>query len=105
MRSLNQLVTQARNLAKKFPGPHWNPEVRFVDLVEEVGELANAILVKEKHKSKKRQRADLADSLCDCIFNIFMLADNYQIDLDKEYQQALKQVRERIKKGDFKHIP
>jgi NTP pyrophosphatase (non-canonical NTP hydrolase) len=105
MKSLNQLVTQTKNLVKKFPGPHWNPEVRFVDLVEEIGELANAILVKENHKSKKRQRAELADSLCDCLFNIFMLAEHYKIDLDQEYQQIMKQVSERIKKGDFKHIP
>lgn len=105
MKSLNQLVIQTKNLVKKFPGPHWNPETRFVDLVEEIGELANAILVKENKKSKQRQKSEIADSLCDSIFNIFMLADIYKVDLDKEYQQVLKQVEKRIKAGKFEHIP
>lgn len=105
MKSLNQLVNQTKGLAKKFPGPHWSAETRFVDLVEEVGELANAILVAEKKKSKKRQRADLVDSLCDCLFNILMLAEIYKVDLDIEYQKMIKNLAKRIQKGDYVHIP
>ena len=105
MKSLNQLIIQTKNLVKKFPGPHWNPETRFVDLVEEVGELANAILVTENKKSKKRQKSEIADSLCDSIFNILMLADHYKVDLDQEYQKVLKEVEDRISQGKFEHIP
>jgi len=105
MTDLKQLIEKTKTLTKKFPVPQWSAETRFVDLVEEIGELANAILVAEKRKTKKRQKAEIADSLCDCLWNIFILADIYKIDLDKEYQKVLKQVAARIKKGDFKHIP
>ena len=101
MSSLQQLTDQTKKLTKKFPGSGWKAETRFVDLVEEIGELANAILVKEKRKSKKRQKSEIADSLCDCLYNILILSDIYKIDLDKEYQQVLKQIELRIKKGEF----
>jgi len=103
MKTLRQLIKQTKKITKKFPDPHWKAETRFVDLVEEIGELANAILVAEKRKSKKRQKAEIADSLCDCLWNIFILADIYGIDLDSEYQTVLKDVEKRISQGDFNY--
>jgi len=104
MKTLSQLIQQTKKITKKFPGKEWQAETRFVDLIEEIGELANAILVKEKRKSTKRQRAEIADSLCDCLWNIFILADIYNINLGSEYQKVLNNVAKRIKKGEFDYL-
>lgn len=73
-----------------------------VDLMEEAGELANSILVKEGFKNKKRAKADLVDSICDIIFDLYMIAEHYGVDVEKEYLKVLEQLKERIKKGEFK---
>ena len=80
----------------------WTPEAMLTDLTEEVGELANAILVKEGFKNEKRAKADLVDSICDILFDVFMIAEEYNIDVEKEYLKVLEQLQARIKKGEFK---
>src|SRR3989338_5702272 len=79
----------------------WTPEAMLTDLTEEVGELANAILVKEGFKNKKRAKADLIDSICDILFDLYMIAEHYGVDVEKEYQKVLEQLKERIDRGEF----
>lgn len=79
----------------------WTPEAMVVDLAEEVGELSNAVLVKEGFKNKGRQKADLVDSLCDILFDFYMLSEHYKVDLEKEYEKVLAQLEKRIKEGEF----
>jgi NTP pyrophosphatase (non-canonical NTP hydrolase) len=87
-----------------MPPPKWEVHQRFVDLVEEVGELANAIQTEEGYKSKSRKKSDLVDSICDVLYEIFSIAAFYNIDLDKEYPKVLKEIDGRRKKGDFDQI-
>lgn len=92
--AVNRKFMEARKL-------EWKPEVMLTDMAEEVGELANAILVERGFKSKNRKRAEIVDSLCDILFDIFMIADYYGVDMGKEYDKVLKQISERIDKGEF----
>ncbi len=86
---------------EKTRAKKWTPEVMALDLVEEVGELANSILVKEGFKNKKRAKADLVDSVCYVLFDLYMIAEHYGIDVEKEYLKVLEQLKERIKDGEF----
>ncbi len=79
----------------------WKPEVMLTDMAEEMGELANAILVERGFKSKNRLRADLVDSLCDVLFDIFMIAEYYGINMEPEYDKVLKEMQKRIESGEF----
>jgi NTP pyrophosphatase (non-canonical NTP hydrolase) len=79
----------------------WSPEVMFADLSEEVGELANAILTREGFKSGKRQKAELADSLCDILFDVLMIAGHYGIDMEKEHDKVFRGLEKRLEKGEF----
>jgi len=79
----------------------WTPEIVLAYLMEEVGELSNAILVKEGLKHQNRKKANLTDSLCDVLFNLFILAEYYGIDVEKEYQKVLEQLRKRMEKGEI----
>lgn len=82
----------------------WTIHTRFTELVEEVGELANAIQTTEGFKSKKRQKSEVIDSICDILYSVFEIANHYKVNLDDEYPKVLKQIDERRKRGDFDPI-
>lgn len=100
---LNEVVAETKKVKDKMPGKPWGIYQRFNDLVEETGELANAIQVKEGWKSKKRSKSDLVDSVCDVLYSVFLIASHYDIDLEIEYPKVLKEIDERRKNGDFDH--
>lgn len=81
----------------------WKAHNNFAAMVEEVGELANAIQVKEGFKSKKRKKAEIVDSICDILYELFRIAKWYKIDLDKGYPLVLKQIDKRRLNGEFDH--
>lgn len=85
----------------KSDGQRWDGKLRFIDLVEEVGELANAIMAEHGHKNPKRRKSEVADSICDILFSLLLFAHAYGIDLEKEYAGVLERIRERNRKGDF----
>lgn len=102
--SLKDLTEKTKKIVKRFPKKFtWGKKERFMDLVEEVGELANAILVEEKDKPKRTlfKNNSVADACCDLLFDLLILADIYGVDLDKEYPKMLRRLEERIKRGEF----
>jgi NTP pyrophosphatase (non-canonical NTP hydrolase) len=101
---LREAQESSGQLDKKFRQvrrQHWKPEVMLTDLVEEVGELANAILTREAYKSEKRNKADLADSLCDVLLAVFMISEHYGVSLEKEFPKVLQHIEKRLEDGDF----
>lgn len=71
----------------------WPPEVRCLDLAEEVGELARAVLAAEGRKAAPGvHREDVGDALCGVLLDVFALADHYRIDLDELYPAMLAQL-------------
>jgi len=79
---------------------------RMLDLVEEVGELASAMLYVDGGKTsgnpnKIKTREDIADGLADILYDLIILADHYKVDLPKEYSAMLKQLEKRFGDGDL----
>jgi NTP pyrophosphatase (non-canonical NTP hydrolase) len=101
--SLNKLKEKTQKVTSKIPNKNWTIHTRFVELVEEVGELANAIQTDEGFKSKKRKKSEVINSVCDILFEILNIAVYYKIDLDKEYPEVLKEIDQRRKSGEFDH--
>lgn len=102
--NLNQLIKATHKVASKMPiKKEWLVHNNFAAMVEEVGELGNAIQVEEGFKSKKRKKSEIADSICDILYELFRIAKWYKVDLDKEYPLVLKQIDNRRKRGDFNH--
>ena len=102
---MDKLQEKTIDLAKDFSGLKKKEHI-FMDLIEETGELATAILYTEKIKKGKNNgklsRDDIADALADMLFDMFLLADKYDIDLNKEYQRIIERLKMRVKKGEFK---
>lgn len=74
----------------------------MVDLAEEVGELARAVLIREgRKKPKPGERADVEDAICDVLFNLLLLADRYGVDLDKAYPAMLQRFHVRARKREL----
>lgn len=104
---MKELQKRTDSLNKKFektlPGPigKWDARTYLIDLMEEVGELSNAILVKDGNKSSKRKKSEIDNSLADIQFALFMLANRYEIDLENEYEKVLDELEERLERGEF----
>lgn len=102
-RSFSTLKQRALTLSKKFPNK-WDAKTHFVDLVEEVGELGNAVLVDSGDKSEKRRRADLKDSFADVLFELILMADECNVDLEKELSEMLDGLEKRLNNEEYKNI-
>lgn len=97
---MKKIVEKIQKIAELFPNK-MTKEQRFINLVEEIGELANAIAISEGHKSKKRKRSDLEDSFADVLFNLIVLASLYNISLEKEIDVMLDTLKVRIDNREF----
>lgn len=103
--TLNKAIEETKKVNKKMPNGNWTIHNRFTELVEEVGELANAIQTDEGFKSKKRKKSEVIDSVCDVLFELLLIAAYYKIDLEKEYPKVLNHIDGRRKSGEFDHLP
>lgn len=90
--SLSQWTARTASVLTAFPS--WSAEVRCLDLTEEVGELARAVLVAEGRKSTDLVEP-VAQALCGVLCDVFALAEQYQVDLDVQYGDQLAQLAAR----------
>jgi NTP pyrophosphatase (non-canonical NTP hydrolase) len=92
-----KLIDETLKVRDRF-GNKLGRKNRFIDLVEEVGELANAMLLYDKvkpDKYKKGTKDEIADAFVDIMYNVILLADHYKVDLDEEYLKMLKSLQKR----------
>lgn len=103
--TLKQLISRTKDINSKFPLDLGKKD-RFIDLVEEVGELAQSILITSGSKrtndpNKQKTIEDVKDALSDVLYNVIMLAEDHEIKLDDEYSLMLDRLEKRIQKGEF----
>lgn len=67
----------------------WDIKTRTVNLSEEVGELAHAILVNEKDKVDGT-KPTIAENLTNLLYELFLIANHYKVDLDKAWEEFIK---------------
>lgn len=101
----DEIIAKTTTLNNKFPNK-FDKRDRFIDLIEEAGELAQAIQIHDKRKftnnpSKQKTIEDVADALCDVMYDIILLSRDYEVSLEQEYLIMLDRLEERLKKGEF----
>jgi NTP pyrophosphatase (non-canonical NTP hydrolase) len=99
-KTLKQLIDEVLEAGAKFPNK-WDVKTHYIDLVEEVGELGNAILVESGDKSSKRQRAELEDSFADILFELIMLADEANVNLEQVLTKMLDELKIRQERKEY----
>jgi len=82
---------------------HTNEEVRYIDLVSEVGELGKELLSATNYGKKEYQQPPTAaEELGDCLFSLFALCCEMNVDAEKALQGAIAKYEIRItEKGDI----
>ncbi|MFV2014613.1 MAG: hypothetical protein ACC656_04255 [Candidatus Heimdallarchaeota archaeon] len=101
-KTFRQLQEKARALFSRFPN-RWDEKTCYVNLVEEIGELGNALLVKNKDKSIKRKRADFEDSFADILFSLIMMADESNVDLERSLSNMLEDLEVRLDNKEYEN--
>lgn len=92
LNSMSQWTARTASVLAALPS--WSAEVRCLDLAEEVGELARAVLVAEGRKPTDLEEP-VAQALCGVLFDVFALAEQYHVDLDVQYGDQLAALAER----------
>lgn len=72
-------------------GKGWTPFVMVTDLLEEAGEVASVIKGLEGFKppEKPKTKEMLATELSDLLYIVFVLAENYGIELEEAFMQTV----------------
>lgn len=88
-------------MKKRYPDVRWEVEHFTIDLMEEVGELANAILCERGHKFKNRQKSTIEDAIFDTLFDLFMIANEMGVDLEEAWENGLREMYDKLYSGSF----
>jgi len=102
-KTLQQLIVEVLEVGSNFPNK-WDLKTHYIDLVEEVGELGNAILVESGDKSMKRKRAELNDSFADVLFELIMMANEAGVDLEEALSTMLAELRVRQENREYHDV-
>lgn len=102
-KSFQTIIQEVLEAGERFPNK-WDLKTHYIDLVEEVGELGNAVLIETGSKSSKRQRAELKDSFADVLFELILMADEAGIDLEEVITQMLTEVKVRQENKEYHSV-
>ena len=104
MSDIKDLQKRALEIAKKYAElntrqghKEWGPKDRAMGFVTDVGELMELVMAKEGMRHIDDADAKLRHELSDCLWSILVLAANYGIDLENEFDATMDQLEERIR--------
>jgi len=76
-------------------GKTWTPFTMATKMLEEAGEVASAILGLEGIKPRGNYtETTLGRELSDLLYNVFIIAETYHIDLEHAYKQTIDKYEE-----------
>ena len=102
-KKLEQYQKEVAELVKKF-NFNWSAYVQYIHLVEEVGELGEAITVKEgdrKAGSGNKAQADhsnIEEEFGDILFTLMELANKYEISLSQIIEDTFVRYKNKLEK-------
>ena len=83
-------------LESKNCGRVWSNEEIFIGLVSDIGDMSRLILAKEGAMKVVNVEAALEHEISDCMWALFVLAKNYNIDIEKAFFENMKGLENRI---------
>lgn len=107
-KTLEQYQKEVAELVKQF-NFNWSTYIQYVHLVEEVGELGEALTVKEGDRqvgSGKKAQADhgnIEEELGDVLFTLIELANKYNVSLPKVMEDAFQRYQKKLRNINIKY--
>lgn len=91
-------IKQAYNVLNRTEGyKTWSANEYFQAFQGDVGDLAKLLLAKRGHTfAQKDVDAKLARELADCFWSILVLADELDVDLEREFERMLTRLEDKI---------
>lgn len=91
-------IKQAYNVLNRVEGyKTWGTNEYFQAFQGDVGDLAKFILARRGYAfSQKDVDAKLARELADCMWSILVLADELEVDIERELNRTLSRLEEKI---------
>jgi NTP pyrophosphatase (non-canonical NTP hydrolase) len=77
-------------------GRRWTNEETTLGLVGDVGDLAKLVMAQEGAREVDGGRAALGHELADCLWSVLVLANSYDIDLEREFQTTMRELERSI---------
>lgn len=95
---IKQAQEKVDELIQKYGG-YWQPLSMFARLVEETGELGRAINIRhgDKKSKFKGDGREVEKEISDVLITLLAIANNENIDLNKEFEEKLKKDFEKCK--------
>ena len=103
-KSLEQYQKEVAELVKKF-NFNWSAYVQYIHLVEEVGELGEALTVKQgDRKAGSGEKAladheDIEEEIGDVLFSLIDLTNRYNLSLDKIMKNTFLRYQKKLIKS------
>jgi len=99
-----EIVNKARKVQKMYAelertkyGQEWGGQQLMLGFMGDVGDLAKLITAKEGLREIEDVDDKLEHELADCLWSVLVLADKYNIDLEKSFLKTMEGLEERIK--------
>lgn len=89
MSTLKELMAAAAEVNREFARP-WDGRARMINAIEELGELANSVMVAEGYKDPRRGKVGVPVALAGVLYEVLNLANHYQVDLEAIFKQELE---------------
>lgn len=99
---LNNLQEKTKKWTDEV-GFKWSSYAQYCHLVEEVGELGEAITVKEGERNAGSghkglaDHSDLSEEIGDALFSLTVIANNYGINLEKSFIDTMIRYNKKMK--------
>ena len=71
-------------------------EIIFIHLVEEIGEIAREIYNEKSKWRGEFNKEKLAEEIADSLVHLFRLSEEYDINIEKEFNKKIEKLKERF---------
>src|SRR4051812_41357753 len=105
MSDLNDLMQRAEEIRAQYEELNarngkeaWRIRDYAMGFVGDVGDLQKLVMAKENLRDIDDVDAKLGHELADCLWSVLVIANYYNVDLNKEFSKTMDTISDRIKK-------
>jgi NTP pyrophosphatase (non-canonical NTP hydrolase) len=92
----NEVKDAYRDLNKKRGEKYWTYKEYTEAFVADVGDLMKLVMAKSGFRSIENHDELIAHELADCMWCVFVIAEELGIDIEKEFVESMKKLKDRI---------